>query len=311
LPDYRVWHAIRGTGSRAVTELQGMKPMNIMTRTASATAIMLAMAVAAPVAAQNAPTVPDAPNTQTVTGERPQPGPEIKGIISARSGDRMAVTAEDGTKTIISIDDATQVKGRTGLFGGKGKFSAASLMNGLPVTVQTLQAGDALVASIVTFRGNDFKTAAMIRQGTAQGFEEQSAATAALRGRVADIDNYNVKATTNVYFNTGKWILSDQAKANLCAAAATAEQTPNALLLVVGYTDSVGDEDYNQELSEKRASRVLAHLQQVCRWKQFRTLTPSGMAESDPVADNSTDEGKAQNRRVAVNVLVSKAVDGL
>ena len=51
----------------------------------------------------------------------------------------------------------------------------------------------------------------MIRQGTAQGFEEQSAATAALRGRVADIDNYNVKATTNVYFDTGKWILSDQA----------------------------------------------------------------------------------------------------
>ena len=251
------------------------------------------------------------PNTQTVTGERPQPGPEIKGYITARSGDRMAVTAEDGTKTIITIDNATQVKGRSGLFGGKGKFSAASLMNGLPVTVKTLQAGDALVASIVTFRGNDFKTAAMIRQGTAQGFEEQSAATAALRGRVADIDNYNVKATTSVYFDTGKWILSDQAKAELCNAAATAEKTPNALLLVVGYTDSVGDEDYNQELSEKRASRVLAHLQQVCRWKQFRTLTPSGMAESDPVADNSTDEGKAQNRRVAVNVLVSKAVDGL
>ncbi|OYW14424.1 MAG: cell envelope biogenesis protein OmpA [Sphingomonadales bacterium 12-62-5] len=270
--------------------------MNIMTRKACTTAIMLAMAAAAPVAAQNAPTLPDAPNTQTVTGERPQPGPEIKGYITARSGDRMAVTAEDGTKTIITIDNATQVKGRSGLFGGKGKFSAASLMNGLPVTVKTLQAGDALVASIVTFRGN---------------FEEQSAATAALRGRVADIDNYNVKATTNVYFDTGKWILSDQAKAELCNAAATAEKTPNALLLVVGYTDSVGDEDYNQELSEKRASRVLAHLQQVCRWKQFRTLTPSGMAESDPVADNSTDEGKAQNRRVAVNVLVSKAVDGL
>ena len=283
--------------------------MYIMTRMASTTAIMLAIAAAAPLAAQT--TAPDAPNTQIVTGERPQPGPEIKGYITARSGDRMAVTAEDGTKTVITIDDATQVKGRSGLFGGKGKFSASSLMNGLPVTVKTLQAGETLVASIVTFRSNDFKTASMIRTGTAQGFEEQSAATAALRGRVADIDNYNVKATTNVYFDTGKWILSEQAKAELCNAAATAEKTPNALLLVVGYTDSVGDEDYNQELSEKRASRVLAHLQQVCRWKQFRTLTPSGMAESDPVADNSTDEGKAQNRRVAVNVLVSKAVDGL
>lgn len=285
--------------------------VHMIKTTTTAMAMAMFFAAAAPLAAQNPAATPDAPNTQTVTGERPQPGPEIKGYITARSGDRMAVTAEDGTKTVITIDDATQVKGKSGLFGGKGKFSASSLMNGLPVTVKTLQAGETLVASVVTFRSNDFKTASMIRNGTAQGFEDQSAATAALRGRVADIDNYNVKTTTNVYFDTAKHTLSEQAKADLCAAAAEAEKTPNALLLVVGYTDNVGDEDYNQELSERRASRVLAHLQQVCRWKQFRTLTPSGMAESDPAADNSTDEGKAQNRRVAVNVLVSKAVDGL
>lgn len=272
-------------------------------------AVLLATSAAGGLAAQQ--TTPDTPNTQTVTGERPVPGPEIKGIITGRSGDRMAVTSEDGTKTVITLDGATQVKGKSGLFGGRGAFTVSSLLNGLPVTVKTLQAGDALVAGVVTFRGGDFKTANMIRSGTAQGFEEQSAATEALRGRVADIDNYNVKGTTNVYFDTGKWILSDQAKAELCNAAATAEKTPNALLLVVGYTDSVGDDDYNQELSEKRASRVMAYLQQVCRWKQFRTLTPSGMAKADPAADNSTDEGKAQNRRVAVNVLVSKAVDGL
>lgn len=254
---------------------------------------------------------PDSPNTQTVTGERPAPGPEIKGTITARSGDRMAVTSEDGTKTIITLNGETQVKGRSGLFGGRGNFTVSNLLNGLPVTVKTVQAGDALVASQITFRSNDFKTANMIRSATAQGFEEQTAATAALRGRVADIDNYNIKNTANVYFDTGKWMLTEQAKGELCTVAAEAEKMPNALLLVVGYTDSVGDDDYNQELSEKRASRVMAHLQQVCRWKSFRTLTPSGMAKADPVADNSTDEGKAQNRRVAVNVLVSKAVDGL
>lgn len=255
---------------------------------------------------------------QTVTGQRGVPGPDIKGYISARNGNRIAVVADNGTRTVITLDAATEVKGRGGLFGGNGKYGVNSLMNGLPVTVKTRQAGDTLVASVVTFRGNDFKTAAMIRAGTAQGFEEQTAATAAvsaateaLRGRVADIDNYNVKSSTNVYFDTGKWTLSEKAKAELCTAAAAAESTPNALLLVVGYTDSVGDDDFNQELSEKRASRVMAHLQQVCRWKQFRTLTPSGMAKSDPAADNSTEEGKAQNRRVTVNVLVSKAVDGL
>ena len=64
-------------------------------------------------------------------------------------------------------------------------------------------------------------------------------------------------------------------------------------------------------LSEKRASRVVNHLQQACGWKPYRMLTPTGMAEADPLADNETVEGKAQNRRVAVNILVSKAVDGM
>ena len=267
-----------------------------------------ALALAAPVTAQQ-PTA-DAPGTQVVRGERPQPGPEIKGIITARSGSKMQVTADDGTKTVIEIDDATRVKASKGFLGGKKQLSVSSLLNGLPVTVKTLQGGPALLASEVTFRNTDLKTATMIRQGTAQGFAEQSAATEALKGRMADIDNYNLKSTANVYFDTGKWMLSETAKQTLCATAAEAERTPNALLLVVGYTDDVGNEDYNQELSEKRASRVMAHLQQVCRWKPFRMLTPTGMAESDPAADNSTEAGRAQNRRVSVNVLVSKAVDG-
>jgi outer membrane protein OmpA-like peptidoglycan-associated protein len=80
---------------------------------------------------------------------------------------------------------------------------------------------------------------------------------------------------------------------------------------VVGYTDSDGSDEFNQALSEKRASAVINYLQQDCRWKPYRMLTPTGMAESDPAADNSTPEGKAQNRRVAVNVLVSKSIDGI
>ena len=82
-------------------------------------------------------------------------------------------------------------------------------------------------------------------------------------------------------------------------------------MLVVGYTDSVGSEEYNQTLSEKRAAAVINYLQQACRWKPYRMLTPTGMAESDPLADNETPEGRAQNRRVSVNILVSKGLDGL
>ena len=65
----------------------------------------------------------------------------------------------------------------------------------------------------------------------------------------------------------------------------------------------------NQELSEKRAGRVVNYLQQACGWKPWRMLSPTGMAASDPLADNSTAEGKAQNRRVSVNILVSKSID--
>ena len=250
-----------------------------------------------------------------VNGERPPAlvaGPEIKGVISARNGDKIKVTAADGTSTIILVDSATKIKAGGGLFGGgKGNLTASALLNGLPVTVKTLQASDALIASQITFKNNDLKTANMIRNGTAQGFDEQTAATQALRGRMGDIDKYNIKSTTNVYFASGKAVLSPQAKSDLCSAATIADGIDNALLLVVGYTDSTGSDEVNQPLSEKRAAGVINYLQQICHWKPYRMLTPTGMAAADPLASNDTPEGKAQNRRVSVNVLVSKGLDGM
>ncbi len=239
-------------------------------------------------------------------------GPEIKGIISARSSDRIQITAEDGARTIVALDESTRIKTSKGLFGlGRSKLTDSALLNGLPVTIKTMQSGDRLVASQISLRNADLKTATMIRTGTAQGFAEQTAATEALRGRMGDIDQYNIKGTTNVNFDTGKAVLSAQDKAELCATAARADGMKNALLLVVGYTDSTGSDEFNQQLSEKRASRVVNHIQQACGWKPYRMLTPTGMAKADPLASNDTVDGKAQNRRVAVNILVSKGLDGL
>ena len=224
----------------------------------------------------------------------------------------MHVTTADGNTTTIALIPETRVKAGGGFLGlGSSKLAADSLLNGLPVTVDTLQWSGGLAAGQVALKSKDLRTANMIRTGTDQRFAEQTAATEALRGRVGDIDQYNVKATTSVNFDTGKAVLSEQAKAELCAVANQANGTDNALLLVVGYTDSTGSQEFNQTLSEKRASRVVNHLQQACGWKPYRMLTPTGMAEADPAADNTTPEGKAQNRRVAVNILVSKAVDGM
>lgn len=239
-------------------------------------------------------------------------GPEVEGFISARNDEKLQVTAAGGAKTVIFISDGTKIKSSGGFLGAnRNKLAADSLLNGLPVSVKTVQWADALVASQIALKNKDLKTASMIRNGTDQRFTEQTAATEALRGRMGDIDKYNVKSTTNVNFDTGKAVLSAQAKADLCTAATTADGMNNALLLVVGYTDSTGSEEFNQVLSEKRASRVVNYLQQACGWKPYRMLTPTGMAEADPLADNDTFEGKAQNRRVSVNVLVSKGLDGL
>jgi outer membrane protein OmpA-like peptidoglycan-associated protein len=260
----------------------------------------------------------------TVTGEVPTDlkgmtvGPVVEGVISARRGEQLQITGASGT-TAVLVSPATDIQSTGGFLNAtRVKLGADSLLNGLPVTIQTVQYAGGLVASRVRFKASNLATASMVRTGTAQRFAEHdtaiaenAAATEALRGRVGDIDQYNVRGTTNVYFDTGKWALSPDAERNLCAAAEQAKATDNALLLVVGYTDAVGNEDYNQTLSERRTGRVVNYLQQHCGWAPYRMLTPTGMAEADPAADNSTPEGRAQNRRVAVNIMVSKAVDGI
>lgn len=299
--------------------------MNVVSKNRSVLFLLTMLAGTAPVslaAQQQTPAEPEL--TGTVTDTSPElselvEGPEIEGIISARNGNQIQVTSADGANTAITVDGNTRIRSSGGFLGlNRSELAANSLVNGLPVSVETVQAGGGLLASEIDLKNKDLKTASMIHNGTGQRFAEQdtaiqqnAAATEALRGRMGDIDQYNIKHTTNVHFDTGKAVLSSQAEADLCATASQAEAMENALLLVVGYTDSTGPQELNQELSEKRAGRVINYLQQNCGWKPYRVLTPTGMAEADPLADNSTVEGRAQNRRVAVNILVSKAVDGL
>ena len=286
--------------------------MSLISRTSGVRFLLAALTVSASgaVFAQ-----PEASDSSIVINGVKTAGPEIKGVIAARNGEKIKVVAADGTATIVGVNDATQVRTGGGLFSAHNKLAADSLLNGLPVTVKTSRMGDAqsgeLVADRITFRNSDLKTATMIHNGTNQRFEEQTAATENLRGHLGDIDKYNIKSTIEVHFDTGKTELSAQDKAQLCNTASQAQAQENALLLVVGYTDATGSDEYNQQLSEKRAGRVINYLQQQCGWKPYRMLTPTGMAKADPAAPNDTPEGKAMNRRVAVNVLVSKSVDGL
>lgn len=299
----------------------------------------IALLAATSATAQPQPVDANSEDGVLVTGSPPADlssfpeGPDIEGFVSARSGNKVEITQADGTSTFVTIGEGTEIKASGGFLGlSRDELGAAQLLNGIPVKVETVQWGSGLVASEVKLKARDLKTAQMIASGTAQKFAQQgadigenrlaterneaatkanAAAAEALRGRFGDIDQYNVKGTTNVYFATGKYSLSAAARGELCEAARQAEEMDNALLLVVGYTDSTGSYEVNQALSEKRAGRVVNYLQQQCGWKPYRMLAPSGFADSDPTADNSTREGRAQNRRVAVNVLVSKSVDGM
>ncbi|MEL7517525.1 MAG: OmpA family protein [Pseudomonadota bacterium] len=296
---------------------------------------MAALGTASVVAAQAQPIPVEAVESYNedgvlVTGTPPADlsaypaGPELEGFVSARAGNRVEVTQADGLATMVTIGEGTEIKASGGFLGlSRDELGMAQLLNGIPIKVETVEWGGSLVASKVRLKARDLKTAQMIQSGTQQKFAQQgakiventaatmrnAAAAEALRGRFGDIDKYNVRGTTNVYFDTGKYSLSPVARRELCDAAQTAESNDNALLLVVGYTDSTGSYEVNQALSEKRAGRVVNYLQQQCGWKPWRMLAPSGFADSDPTADNSTREGRAQNRRVAVNVLVSKSVE--
>ena len=308
------------------------KPASVLAMTLLATTATAGLSAQELDAATDAvATTADADVLTTVVGSVPADlsglteGPDVEGIISARNDGKMMVTNASGNTT-VSLSSGTEVRARKGLFGmNRQQLGQDALLNGLPVKIKTVQWNNGLVATRVTFSDDDLETANMIRGGTQQQFAQQgaaigenkagvsanAAATEALRGRFGDIDQYNVKGTTNVYFGSGRWNLSPQARNDLCATAEQAGAMDNALLLVVGYTDSTGSYEVNQALSEKRAGRVVNYLQQQCSWKPYRMLTPTGMADSDPAADNSTAEGKAQNRRVAVNILVSKSVDGM
>jgi OmpA-OmpF porin, OOP family len=105
----------------------------------------------------------------------------------------------------------------------------------------------------------------------------------------------------NVEFMVDSSELTMDAKASLDLVADSLRGRPDVKSVsVIGYTDSTGSEAYNQKLSEKRAAAVAAYLRRSglsCRF------VSSGRGESQPVADNMTEEGRAKNRRVELNVI--------
>ena len=112
---------------------------------------------------------------------------------------------------------------------------------------------------------------------------------------------------SDVLFDTGKYTLKPTTKISLAKVAGILLAYPGLKVQVEGYTDSVGGDEYNQKLSENRASTVKDFL--VSQGVSASNITSQGFGKTDPVADNSTAEGRAQNRRV--NLVVSGDAIGI
>jgi len=107
----------------------------------------------------------------------------------------------------------------------------------------------------------------------------------------------------DVRFGFDNYKLSDEAKAALDAfAAKVVKKNVGAYLEIQGFTDNIGSESYNLSLGYKRAEKVMKYLATEKGFPLHR-MNVTSFGEYKPIADNSTREGRAQNRRVALVLM--------
>jgi outer membrane protein OmpA-like peptidoglycan-associated protein len=105
---------------------------------------------------------------------------------------------------------------------------------------------------------------------------------------------------SDVLFDTGRYTLKPDTKLSLAKVAGILQAYPGLKLQIEGYTDSIGSDDYNQKLSENRSLAVKDFL--VSQGVAIENITATGYGKQDPVADNGTSAGRAQNRRLQLVV---------
>lgn len=127
-----------------------------------------------------------------------------------------------------------------------------------------------------------------------------------LKGATVTRVGEGIKITfdSGLLFDVDKSMLSSAASGNLAALAETLNKYPDTDVLIEGHTDADGAEDYNQRLSVERAQSVKAFL--LGQNVSGARMTTSGYGETQPMADNTTADGKARNRRVDIAIYANK-----
>lgn len=113
-----------------------------------------------------------------------------------------------------------------------------------------------------------------------------------------------VKFDSGILFDVNKSDLKAAAMTNIQNLAKSLKDNPETNVLIIGHTDNTGSDDYNARLSERRAEAVktFAMNQGVAGSR----LNTQGKGENEPIADNSTEDGRSKNRRVEIVIVANE-----
>ena len=105
----------------------------------------------------------------------------------------------------------------------------------------------------------------------------------------------------NIFFDTDEYTLNDLSTVELYKLNAFLVINPDISIMICGHTDDVGTEDYNQVLSKNRAAAVYTFLVEL--GIDPSRLRYKGFGKSQPISENDTEEGRAENRRTEILIL--------
>jgi len=200
--------------------------------------------------------------------------------------------AQNAAKENAERIDAVDKRAEQGISAAQGAAQAADQ--------KATQAGQAAQTAQNSAQGADRKA-----DTANQGVQQANNRINTLESRVASInDNYTQSETQTVTFPVNSATLTPEAKSTLDRIASDLSGQRNGFMLEVqGYTDATGAEQYNIGLSQRRAESVERYL--VSKNVPLFRVSIVGLGKENPIADNKTSTGRAQNRRVEVRVLKS------
>lgn len=272
---------------------------------------------------------------------------EIKGVVVSANNNEFVVRDSVGVDTRVVVAPNASIKSNS-FWGSGDRFPANSIVRGLLVEANGRgDSTGNLVATKIRFDKSDLEVAQSIESrvepvetrltATEQNAERlsgqidelmaisnaarggakaaQDSADAAIAGvnatnqRISSLDDYVVQSTSTVNFRVGSSALSPEAKSELDNVAATAMTLRGYTIEITGFASADGNERANKLLSERRAKAVIDYLVQTHNVPLRRIGMSYGFGELQAVADNSTREGRAENRRVEIKLLVSRGLN--